>query len=86
MKSLLIWTAVLFYLASAGLWAFASIQTVAPANAPDAAGLMPFRIVETDGETATDVLATAKRQTRWNFWAALAAAIATAAQAFSLLL
>jgi hypothetical protein len=33
MKSLLIW-GVLFYFDSAGLWAFASIQTVAPAKAP----------------------------------------------------
>jgi len=86
MRSVLTALAALLGFVSAALWAFASFQTVAPDDGVhDAAGLQPLRIIETEGRRATDILATAKRQTFWNGWAAGAAAAAAAAQALSLL-
>lgn len=83
-KSLLVFVAAAFGLIAAVLWALASYQRVRhDPKEVDEQGLHPFAIVETKGNV--DVLKTADRQTRWNGWAALAASIAAAAQAASLL-
>jgi hypothetical protein len=91
------WGAIGFALLAAVLWLFASKVNVkaTPVNPPgdpnhpndmiwvdDAKGL---QIVTQTGAAIVDVLETARAQSRWNSYAAAAAAISATLQAFALL-
>jgi hypothetical protein len=70
-------------LIAAALWFRATVVSVAPdPNSHEA------QITKTpsDGGPAIEILATAKAQTRWNKWAAVATGIAALCQALALLL
>jgi hypothetical protein len=72
---------VVLGLIAALLWLFASYQTVRPSTKPDENGMYPMQIIEIhDSGKRVDVLATAKRQTFWNAWAALSASLAAFCQ------
>jgi hypothetical protein len=72
--------AATFGLAAAVLWIFASFQCVAPdPKSPFASQDAMIDIVDHRGRP-TDVIATAARQTYWNGWAALCAAVAAICQ------
>jgi hypothetical protein len=82
-KTALTWAAAFFSLAAAALWLKATIVSVTPdPKSQDA------QITETfgDGRSPVDILATAKAQTYWNKWAAIATGIATICQAIALLI
>jgi hypothetical protein len=72
---------------AAALWFGATIVTV-PYKRRIVRGEPQMALVETDDETGkeTDVFDTAKRQTKWNRWAALFTAISVFCQAVSLML
>jgi hypothetical protein len=57
-------------------------------NEPGAPGMAEMALVETDEATGeeVDVFNTAKKQTKWNRWAAFATAISMFCQAVSLML
>ena len=79
-KTSAIGVAAIFSVVAAVLWTFASYQKVSVSdNERDEAGMRPFRLIRTDGADRTDILKTSERQTFWNGWAALAAAIAALA-------
>jgi hypothetical protein len=77
------WIAALAGLIAAVLW-FRSATVSIPANPPpsDEKGIFPAQITVSDA----DFIATAVHQTKWNKWAAVAAAIAAAFQAVGLML
>jgi hypothetical protein len=80
-KTSAIGVAAIFSVVAAVLWTFASYQKVSVSdNERDETGMRPFRLIRTDGADRTDILMkTSERQTFWNGWAALAAAIAALA-------
>jgi hypothetical protein len=82
-KIVLNWLAALVAIIAALLW-FRSATVKVPANPPplDENGMFAAQISVND----SDFIATAVQQTRWNKWAALAAAIAAACQAVALML
>jgi hypothetical protein len=70
-----------FGFAAAILWLFASLQNVRPRDKSSFnTSAILINIPNIKGE-ASDVLATAARQSYWNGWAALSAAIAAMCQA-----
>jgi hypothetical protein len=81
MKSLAEWSAIFFGFLAAALWAYASFQKVENDPTDKSA-----KFIEHTGSRAIDVLATARRQTYWNGWAALAASLAALSQALTLVL
>ena len=79
---LLNWTTAALSLLAAAFWLTAGIVRV-----PYVDEGTSVHIVSTDENTGkeTDVLGTARRQTYWNRWAAVAAALAASSQAISLM-
>jgi hypothetical protein len=83
-KVTLRWGTAGFGLLAAVLWAIASFSNVPPreddeATPMDLAQGIQVTTIHNSGKR-TDVLATARRQTFWNGWAALAASIAAGCQ------
>jgi hypothetical protein len=87
MKQTLVWIAAIAGLLSCVLWLFAAIQSVDhDPKERDEHGLRRGALLEIrDDGSKIDVWRTAYRQTYWNRWAALAAAIAAIANAASLM-
>lgn len=86
-KIVLLSVSVISGFIAAALWFGATIVTV-PYREKIVKGMTQAALVETDDITGekTDVLDTAKRQTKWNRWAALFTAISVLCQAISLML
>lgn len=82
MKDALAWVEVIFALAAAIFWLWASCRKVNfdPHETDDHGGY-PLAMTELVGGRQIDLLKTAANQTRWNSRAAFAAAIAAACQA-----
>ena len=72
--------AAVFGLAAAGLCLFASVQNVKPTGESKFASEVLISLPNINGQDS-DVLATAARQTYWNGYAALCAALAAMFQA-----
>jgi hypothetical protein len=81
------WGAVAFAIIAAALWYWASTVSVPPVDRPDPSdpNYMEARITTQDGDKVVDVVETAKAQSRWNSYAARAAAISAAMQAVALI-
>jgi len=86
-KTVLLWASAISGFIAAALWFGATIVRV-PYKQRIVKGMAEPALVETDDDTGreTDVLYTAKRQTKWNMWAALFTAISVFCQAISLML
>jgi hypothetical protein len=90
------WSSVLFAVAAAALWYWASkvAVTTKPVDPPDdpkhpndmiwVDDDKGLQIVTQSGKQIVDVLATARNQSRWNSYAAIAAAISALLQATAL--
>ncbi len=85
MKPILLWVSAIAGVIAAVLWFIATVVTVKYKRTMRKDGTPESAITEDEnGGREIDVLLTAKRQTRWNRWAALATAISMLAQALSL--
>jgi phosphate/sulfate permease len=86
-RHVLLWASVIVGFLAAGLWLVASgrVRVKDPENFAQEAIAADRGIALMDDE-GTNVLETAKRQTRWNRWAAIATAISVALQAGALAL
>jgi hypothetical protein len=86
MKSCLLWASAVFGLVAALLWFYATIvkvdyrRTLKKDGSPE-----PAITEDENGGREINVLETAKKQTYWNMWAALATGLSMLCQAFSLL-
>ena len=70
-------------LLSGALWLGSALVKVRHEEKPDEAGMLGFSILEDTGNGVFDVLETARRQAKWNKWAAVFAAVAAASQAIA---
>jgi len=86
MKQTLLWISAVFYIISAALWLYGAAQTVTfDPEERDEDGTHPAAMtVRSKKGRQIDVLKTAARQTRWNRWAAVAAALAALTNAWAL--
>lgn len=82
LKVAVTWSAAFFALLAALLWLKASVVKVPPQRTPDASGWIPASY----GTSDMDVARTAIAQSRWNAWAAGAAAASAFLSGISLLL
>lgn len=84
-KTCWVWCSIIFGFLAAVLWFWATIITV-PYVQRFVKGAEEAAIIDMNDKTGqqTDFLYTAKEQTRWNRWAALATAISMFCQAMSL--
>lgn len=76
MKIVLTYVSSVFAIVSAALWFWACFVSTPYAPVIDASGWAEAAIIEND----KDVLRTAKRQTKWNAWAAAMAGLAALCQ------
>jgi hypothetical protein len=70
-------------LISCGLWLGSALVKVRAEERQDETGMLEFSISEVTDSGVFDVLETARRQAKWNKWAAVFAAIAAACQAIA---
>jgi len=86
MKTILLWVSAIAGLIATVLWFMATFVQVDYKRTLKKDGTAEPAITEDEnGGREIDVLLTAKRQTRWNRWAALATGISMLAQAISLI-
>ena len=78
-KEILVWLAVAFGLAAAALWYISTKVVVSPAESR-----MGVKVLGTIEGKPAEFFATALQQVKWNRWAALATAAASACQALAL--
>jgi hypothetical protein len=86
MKATMMWISAISGLIAAILWFTATIVKVDYKRTKRKDGTFESTITENENGRETDVLLTAKHQTMWNRWAALATGISMSAQAISLML
>ena len=79
------WGAVVSAVAAAALWYWASRVTVKVRPFFGQDGYEEMRITKQIGDEVIDVLETASAQSRWNSYAAIAAALSALLQAIALL-
>ena len=77
-KTISMYAAVAFGVVSAGFWLASAFAKKRPSQLPAEDGFSGGYIADSDGN---DVVATLKKQSRWNTWAAIFAALAAVSQA-----